>query len=372
MPALIAINVGVHVALVVAAALMDGPETVNRVYQGGQIGGGHLEWYRFVTSAFLHGGWVHLLGNMLFLWVFGPPVEDRFGRLGFLAFYLGGAVVSGLGQALLDASPAIGASGAISGVTGAFIVLFPLTRVRTLMFWGMLGMTMVPSWFFIGLAVAFDLVGHTLGRDNGVATMAHLGGYAYGASVALVLLWTRVLQREPYDLFSMLRHRHRRRVIRAAVQQAGPSRPEKAMRSRRHDPLTDELAQRRAEVSALVASGDLDAACDAYESLTNAYAHRPHAGTLSRDAQLRLVGHLLGGDRRRLAARALEGFLDTYPRDPERHTLAVLLGRVYANDLGDTKRARELLTPVANQDQDPDLRDLAREELGAIPAEGAP
>src|SRR5262245_16325094 len=86
--------------------------------------GGSRPW-SFITYAFLHGNLMHILGNMVFLWVFGPNVEDRFGRIGFLLFYLGGAAASGGLHAMFDSNPVLGASGAIAAVTGAYLVLFP-------------------------------------------------------------------------------------------------------------------------------------------------------------------------------------------------------------------------------------------------------
>jgi membrane associated rhomboid family serine protease len=368
-PALIAINVGVFFAMAVMG-LRD-PDAVERLRQAGQVGRFDADWYRFITSAFLHAGFMHIAGNMLFLWVFGPPVEDRLGRWWFLAFYLGAAVVSALVHIAADRAPAIGASGAIAGVAGAFLVLFPLTRIRTLMIFIIIGLVMVPSWFFVGLKIAFDLFAEGFSEDN-VANMAHLGGYAYGIVVALVLLWTKLLRSEPYDVMTMLRQRRRRQQIRAAVSASAQAGPRQTVKAAKPDPESDELAERRAKVSSLVAGDELEQAADEYQSLVSAFAHRPHAGTLSRDAQLKLVGYLLGEDRRPLAARALEGFMGTYPSDPERRSLGVLLARLYAHDLGNPQRARDLLTPIAAQDADTDSRDIAREELASLPPEETP
>lgn len=367
-PALISINIGVFMAVLVLGAR--DPEAAARLTRAGWVGGGSYDWYRFLTSAFLHGGFMHLAGNMLFLWVFGPPVEDRLGRWWFLAFYLAAAAASALVHVAADTAPAIGASGAIAGVAGAFLVLFPLTRIRTLMIFGIITLVMVPSWFFVGLKIAFDLIAQGVGNDN-VANMAHLGGYAFGMAVAIVLLWTRILSSEPYDLFTMIRQRRRRQQIRAAVD-AQASTVARARRTPKPDPESDELAERRARVSALVAEDRLDEAADAYKSLIDAFAHRPHAGTLSRDAQLKLAGYLLGADRRALAARAFEGFMGTYPNDPERRSLGILLARLYAHDLNKPDKARALLRPIAEQDTDPQTRALAREELAALPAEDSP
>ncbi|MCC5823540.1 MAG: rhomboid family intramembrane serine protease [Phycisphaerales bacterium] len=369
-PVLVSLNISVFILMLIAPMVSD--LTVEQIYRFGQVGGGSIVWYTLITSAFLHGGFVHLLGNMITLWVFGPPVEDRFGRGWFLAFYLAAGAASGLAHALLEAPPAIGASGAIAGVTGAFLVLFPATRVRCLMILFIIGLVMVPSWFLIGLRIAFDLLSQSFGVENNIANIAHLAGYAFGIGVAMTLLWTGMLSREPYDLFTILRHRQRRKSIRAAVDAQAAARAKKLARAEKPDPEADDLARRRARVATLLAEDRAGEAADAYADLLSVYAHRPHAGTLSRDAQLRLVGYLLSTDRRDLAARALEGFLGTYKDDAERDELKILLARIAAHDLGDHARARALLEPIAGQHRDQRLSDLAREELAAIPAGDQP
>jgi membrane associated rhomboid family serine protease len=358
---LVAINLGVFIAMLLLP--LAGVGATEQFWRAGQVGGGRLVWYTLITSAFLHAGILHILGNLITLWVFGPPVEDRFGRAWFLAFYLAAGAASGLAHALLENAPAIGASGAIAGVTGAFLVLFPATRIKCLMFFFIIGIVMVPAWFLIGLRIAFDLLSQSLGVRNDIANIAHLGGYAFGMAVAFALLWTGVLRREPYDLFTLLRARQRRAAIRAAVNTQAADR---ARRFSKPDPEADELARRRAEVATLIAQDHLDRAADAYHALIDAYAHKPNAATLSRDAQLKLVAHLLGRDRRRLAARALDAFITAYPADPERDELAILLARVTAHDLADPARARTLLEPIANRSRDDRLRALAREELAAL------
>jgi membrane associated rhomboid family serine protease len=368
-PTLVAINLAVYIAMLAAPALTG--LTVEDVYRFGQVGGrpegaAPVVWYTLITSAFLHAGFMHLFGNMITLWVFGPPVEDRLGRWWFLAFYLVAGAASGFAHALLEAPPAIGASGAIAGVTGAFLVLFPATRVRCLMVLFIIGIVMVPSWFLIGLRIFFDFFSQVFGVRNDIANIAHLAGYGFGAAVAMILLWTGLLSREPYDLFTLIRQRHRRRVIRGAVDAQAAQRKARVERAARPDPESDDLARRRAKVSTLLAADDPEAAADAYEQLVDAYAHRPHAGTLSRDAQLKLAAHLLAGDRRRLAARVLEGFLATYPADPEREEIVILLARVSAHDLSQPGKARELLAPIAEKSRDERLRAIAREELDAI------
>ena len=142
---------------------------------------------------FLHGGWTHLLGNMVFLFVFGDNIEDAMGHVSYLLFYLLTGIVAGLTQIVLSPSstiPLIGASGAIAGVLGAYIVLFPQGKVRALVFFGYFGQViLVPAWVMIGLWFVLQLFSGvaSLGAADvgGVAFWAHVGGFISGA----VLVW---------------------------------------------------------------------------------------------------------------------------------------------------------------------------------------
>lgn len=148
------------------------------------------------TGMFLHGGWIHLIGNMLYLWIFGNNVEDRFGRLGFLAFYLAGGVAAAAAQVLIDPGsdvPVIGASGAIAAVLGAYLVLYPGARVLSLVFLGFFyQLLQVPAVIVLGLWFVLQLIDGitSLGVPNastGVALFEHIGGFAAGAAVAVLL-----------------------------------------------------------------------------------------------------------------------------------------------------------------------------------------
>jgi membrane associated rhomboid family serine protease/Zn-finger nucleic acid-binding protein len=152
---------------------------------------GHV--WALVTHTFLHAGVFHLAGNMLFLWVFGDNVEDAFGRLPFLGFYLACGVVAGLGYVLAAPAsqlPCVGASGAISGVLAAYLVFYPQASIRTLI----AGFVVeVPAAAYIGIWVAlqvlFAVVYQALAVASGVAWFAHLGGFAAG--LVLALAWRR-------------------------------------------------------------------------------------------------------------------------------------------------------------------------------------
>jgi len=148
-----------------------------------------------LSSQFLHGGWLHLLGNLLYLWIFGNNVEDRMGRPGFLIFYLTGGVLAGLAQVAIDPQspiPTIGASGAIAATLGAYLVLYPGAKVTSLVFLGFFyQLVRIPAaivlvlWFGLQLVDGIGSLGATQG--GGVAFFAHIGGFVFGAIVAWIL-----------------------------------------------------------------------------------------------------------------------------------------------------------------------------------------
>ena len=152
-----------------------------------------------VTSQFLHGGWLHILGNMLFLWIFGNNVEDRLGRIPFLVFYLVGGVVAALTQAWIDPTsqaPLVGASGAIAAVLGVYFVLWPGARILSLVFLGFFyqlleipALVVLGYWFVLQLISGAASLGAAT-ADSGVAFFAHIGGFVAGAAIGLVLRLT--------------------------------------------------------------------------------------------------------------------------------------------------------------------------------------
>jgi membrane associated rhomboid family serine protease len=145
-------------------------------------------WWTVVTSMFMHGGWLHLIGNMWFLWVFGNNIEDSMGHARFVVFYLLCGVAAAATQILVDptsAVPMVGASGAISGVMGAYIVLYPRVKVHTLITLGFFLTTVtLPAYVILGywfvLQLLFGTVGVLSGAQGGVAFWAHVGGFVTG------------------------------------------------------------------------------------------------------------------------------------------------------------------------------------------------
>ena len=151
-------------------------------------------WVPLLTSMFLHGGLLHLGGNMLFLYIFGDNLEEAFGRLGFLAFYLACGVAAALAQVLPNpgsAIPMVGASGAIAGVMGGYLLLFPRARVDVLVIIVVIVRVVpLPAFAMLGLWLLLQAVGgFTIASDGGgVAYLAHVGGFAAG--VALAAPWS--------------------------------------------------------------------------------------------------------------------------------------------------------------------------------------
>lgn len=157
------------------------------------VGGQDL--FTLLTSMFVHGGWAHIIGNMMFLWVFGDNVEDAFGHLGYLVFYLVTGLAASAAHILLGPGstiPSVGASGAISGVLGAYIVFFGGNPIRVLIAYFI---TVVPAWIMIGLWAIQQFIA-TYGsiaateQTGGVAYAAHAGGFVAGLVLAIALRGT--------------------------------------------------------------------------------------------------------------------------------------------------------------------------------------
>jgi membrane associated rhomboid family serine protease len=158
-----------------------------------------------VTSMFLHGSWSHVLGNMWYLWIFGDNVEDRVGHGRFIVFYLLCGIVSALGQVAVSPHstlPTIGASGAIAGVMGAYFVLYPRSRVLTLIPWIFLQIVELPAivllgfWFVMQLFSAGTIAMTTTSRGGGVAFAAHVAGFIVGMGAVFLF---KKRERDPWE-----------------------------------------------------------------------------------------------------------------------------------------------------------------------------
>ena len=160
-------------------------------------------WGTVFTSMFIHGGFLHFAGNMLFLWVFGATVEDRLGHLLFVLLYLATGVAAAWTQVAMDLEgrvPTIGASGAIAGVLGAYLVLYPGSRINTLVIFYFITMIRIPAvyllgaWFLLQLFNGVGSLGPSAQASGGVAFWAHVGGFIAGLLAVVIYL---LLRREP-------------------------------------------------------------------------------------------------------------------------------------------------------------------------------
>jgi membrane associated rhomboid family serine protease len=172
------------------------PEMLNELaYRFGAIPddimqGHHLS--GLVTSMFLHGGWLHLIGNMLFLYVFGDNIEAALGHAGFLLYYLSGGIIAAAAHAYVNSQsivPMVGASGAISACLGSYIIMYPRSKVRSVIPLGIFfPIVRVSAWIFLGVWIIIQLISGTIQsgslqvnvNESGTAYWAHIGGFTYG------------------------------------------------------------------------------------------------------------------------------------------------------------------------------------------------
>ena len=176
------------------------PKELSASFRGAASPSGLPEWITLITSQFLHGGFLHIAGNMLFLWIFGNNVEDRLGHIKFVIFYIACGVLAALSQWFFSSGsdvPSLGASGAIAGVMGAYILRFPNVKVLTIIPLGIVLLPVrIPAVFYLGIwfvqqalyGVASLGVKTNIGmQGGGVAYWAHAGGFVFGAVLGPLL-----------------------------------------------------------------------------------------------------------------------------------------------------------------------------------------
>lgn len=379
--ALIGLNMAAFVAFVgfaksQATSIEEGAEGVvaRFAYESGKAG----EWWRLITCTFLHSptDWLHIAGNMLFLWVFGPSVEGRLGRVGFSVLYVLGAVGASLSHGMVSSAPVIGASGAVAAVSGAFIILYPRVPFRILLFFFLVGVYTIPAYWFILAAIARDFLG--MAGASGVSHAAHLGGYAVGMVGMALLLATGVLKREPqYDLISIFKHKQRLREFRAANElnserekrvkangtaekNAAKAKPELSSAD------SDAIAKARAAVSSELSKHDLPAAIGAYKALLTAFPKGGTAIILSRQNQLAIANALFEAGEHATALPAYRHFLVMYAKDPQAAHVRLMIGLIrtrYVPEAGEARR--EIEAAMADLADEGDVA-LARQLLGEL------
>lgn len=171
---------------------------------------GKPDWHTPFSSMFMHGSWMHLIGNMWFLWIFGNNVEDSMGSIRYFFFYIMSGLAASGAQILSDAGsviPMVGASGAIGGVMGAYIVLYPRVHVHLFVVF-ILRSISVPAFLMLGYWVAVQIIGVYSDRSEGggVAFWAHIGGFVAGAALVFLFKNERLLAQHPFRGWTQHRH----------------------------------------------------------------------------------------------------------------------------------------------------------------------
>lgn len=333
--------------------------------------------WQFVTYAFLHGGYWHIIGNMFFLYLFGNNVNDRLGNGPYVLFYLLGAVLSGAGHVMANpasVAPTVGASGAVAAVTGAYFVLFPRSLVTVLYFFFLFfGTVELPAWLFIGLKmILLDNV--IIRMTPNVAYDAHLAGYAVGIVSALLLLRIGWLKRDGYDLWFMIEQWNKRRQYRATVSGGYDPFTGKVRRSvdAREVPQTPEqqhhavrVDKLRSDISYWLALHNTATAAQIYIDLMKL----DDSQILPRQSLLDVGNQLASEKRYTEAARAYEQMLTHYRGYEHLEQVKLMLGLIYARYLRRGDRAREVLSEALPQLVDTNQKAMCRQELTRLGSE---
>ncbi|MBN2211866.1 MAG: rhomboid family intramembrane serine protease [Sedimentisphaerales bacterium] len=331
----------------------------------------HPQLHQFLTCAFLHGGLMHLAGNMFFLYVFGGNVNDKLGNLGYLLFYLAGAIFSSLGYAEFDPvqKPVLGASGAVAAVTGAYMVLFPKTNIRVLYFFILIGTIDVPAFYFILFKLIFWDNVFMADRVGGIATNAHLAGYAFGIAVPFAMLALKLLPHSTFDLWAVFSRWRRRKQYQQMTQQGynafsglRPHRKTIFARVTNVNPHAEEIMDLRSKISDAVSNNNLTVAADYYRRMVALDAEQ----VLAQQVQLDIANHLMQSNEHQDAAAAYEAFLRQYRTYPFVEQVQLMLGLLYSRYLNRPAQAREHLTKALERLHTPTQVQMAKDELARL------
>jgi membrane associated rhomboid family serine protease len=330
--------------------------------------------WQFVTYAFLHGGFGHIIGNMFFLYLFGNNVNDKLGSLGYLCLYLAGAIFSGLGHAALHQTPVLGASGAVAAVTGAYLVLFPQSMV-TVFFWVFyfIDTFQVSALYLIGFKLIFwDNVIAPKFSGGGIAYDAHLAGYAFGAIALLIMLGTGVISRSGVDLLSMIKHWDRRRRYRDVVaggydpfsgrMKSKSAKAKEVKKTPAQIEAEEQIRELRSQISELVAQRNLPQAANVYLELIKIDQDQ----IIPRQQLLDIANQLASGNNPEASAIAYEKFLAAYSSYEYTEQVELMLGILYSRYLNEPDHAKEHLKAAEKKLTDPGQLSMCRQEIDKL------
>jgi len=329
--------------------------------------------YQFVTYAFLHGGFLHIFGNMYFLYLFGNNVNDKLGNISYVCVYLAGAVFAGIGHSLVSQVPVLGASGAVAAVTGAYLVLFPQTLI-TILYWlfFFIGTIEVSALYFIIFKLIFwDNIIEPRFAPAGIAYSAHLAGYAFGIAAMLIVLATGVVAGSGFDLWSMLKQWNRRRRFRDVVATGydpftgRPSAKQikaKEVETKAQKQQRQEIKRLRSEIGSRVAERNLSAAAQLYLELMAI----DNKQIPPRQYLLDIANQLASESKYSEAAQAYETFLAHYSNYEYIEQVQLMLGLIYSRYLDRSENAIKHLEAAAAKLSDAGQLRMCRDELAKL------
>lgn len=365
-------NYAIIAANVVCFLLFDGTLTGEGLHAFGRQ---HLTLYldqphfhEFFTYQFLHADTWHLLSNMLFLWVFGNGVNAKLGDVPYVLFYLACGVFSAWGFSIMSPGPTslVGASGAIAGITTAYLALFPRSHVTVLIWlFIFLHFIQVPAMIIILVKIVVwdNVVAPILLHGNeSVAYGAHLAGYFFGFAGALGMLFFRAVPRDHFDILSLWKRWNQRREFAAAMSDpaararaqfgaVGQVAPQDPAAMEKESRRLDELTAMRSRLVEALEDDREEEAFECYEKLLASEARQ----CLSEQHQLDMARRLYRAGRFAQAADAFERFSQSYAASTEAVNVQLLLGIIYARDLRDYELADKHLASCLKR-----LRDDAR------------
>jgi membrane associated rhomboid family serine protease len=343
--------------------------------------------WQFISYAFLHGGFLHIIGNMFFLYIFGNNVNDKIGHIGYLIFYLAGAIFSGIGHAVIHSSSEIGtlgASGAIAAVTGAYLVLFPQTLITVLYWFFFIGTIDIPALYFIGLKMI--LLDNVIDRYTpNVAYDAHLAGYAYGIVATLILLSTGVLSSSNFDLWAMIKRRNRQRQYSDVVSNGNDPftglRKRKSIKVKEVDSAAsrpwsngqarlggqagqqeEKITELRKDIANRMLQRNLPAAAKAYLELMKLDSNQ----VLHRQYLLDIANQLASDNMPAQAAQAYEQFITHYSNFEYIEQVKLMLGILYSRYLHQRELAVKHLQAAVEKLTDPGQLKMCKDELAKL------
>jgi membrane associated rhomboid family serine protease len=327
---------------------------------------GHLHIWQFISYAFLHGSYLHIVGNIFFLYLFGNNVNDKLGNFKYLCLYLAGAIFSGIGHTILHYNPVLGASAA---VTGAYLVLFPQSLITVLYIFFFIGTIEVPALYFIAFKmILIDTVIIRFTPD--IAYDAHLAGYAFGIAASLLLLATGLISSSNFDLWAMIKRWNRRRQYKDAISRGYDPFAGQVQRKRINvtqinnttSQQTEQMNKLREEISKRIGQRNLPAAAELYLELLKLDDKQ----ILPRQHLLDIANQLASESKHKESAQAYEQFLAHYSNYEYAEQVQLMLGLIYSRYLNMPEQAIKHLQTAAEKLSDPGQLKMCRDDLARL------